>query len=71
MRGYLEAMFPQTPIIFIENAGRMVGRAELATGHLSDRRVLTFFTTWGVSSFFIDHGRVTGGGIRWWARSAT
>lgn len=61
LRKYLQDIFPQTPIIYIENAGKMAGRAELATGRLSDKRVLTFFTTWGVSACFIDSGHIVDG----------
>ena len=50
----------ETPIL-LENAGKMCARPFLLDSTLLNQRVLVLFTTWGVSSSFIEHGRITNG----------
>ena len=48
--------------VTVENAGKITGRAALVDDpSLNDKRVLTVFTTWGVSGCLIECGRVLNG----------
>lgn len=62
LKPYLEQYLPGVGIYVLENAGKITGRAVLADDpSLLDNRVLTVFTTWGVSGCFIENGRVLNG----------
>ncbi len=50
----------ETPIL-LENAGKMCARPFLLDDALKSQRVIVLFTTWGVSSSFIERGHITNG----------
>ncbi len=48
-------------VLFLENAGKMTGRAMLSEPDVSKKRILSLFTTWGFSACLIDKGRILNG----------
>ena len=58
----LKDAFGADRVYYIENAGKAAGRAVLLddAGN-ADQRLLTMFTTWGVSACLIERGRVING----------
>ncbi|MGL5435139.1 MAG: ROK family protein [Lachnospiraceae bacterium] len=62
VRQYMQDIFGSEVELVIENAGKMAGRAELRNKELEDKRVLTLFSTWGLSACLIDKGHVLNGG---------
>ena len=62
LRKYLIQHLGSLPMYTVENAGKITGRAALVDDpSLNDQRVLTIFTTWGVSGCLIECGRVLNG----------
>lgn len=62
LRGYLEQYLSSVGLYMLENAGKITGRAVLVDDpSLHEKRVLTVFTTWGVSGCLIENGRVLNG----------
>lgn len=62
LRSYLEQYLSSVGLYMLENAGKITGRAALVDDPaLHERRVLTIFTTWGVSGCLIENGRVLNG----------
>lgn len=59
---YLKAIFGEDKEYFVGNAGKSAGRAILIDqpGY-AERRVMTLFTTWGVSACMIERGHVLNG----------
>lgn len=58
----LQALFGPKPVYFVENAGKAAGRAVLLDNpEYSRQRMLTLFTTWGVSACMIERGHVLSG----------
>ena len=59
---YLAPIFGSEVEFFIENAGKASGRALLLDSpELSECRVLTIFSTWGISACLIENGHVLNG----------
>ena len=59
---HLRRMLGDTPVYFIDNAGKAAGRAVLFDHPEYDqKRLMTFFTTWGVSACMMDKGHVLNG----------
>lgn len=59
---YLKPIFGQNIAYFIENAGKATGRAVmLEHPEFADRRILSIFTTWGISACLIENGHVLNG----------
>lgn len=58
---YLRPHFGEDTVLFVENAGKMTGRAIQLDSALNDKRVLSLFTTWGFSACFIYNGHVLSG----------
>ena len=58
---YLARIFGTNTVYFIENAGKMTGRAALFDPSLQDRRVLVLFSTWGLSACLIENGHILNG----------
>ena len=59
---YLRRIFGSKIVCYVENAGKAVGRATLLDWpELSRQRVMTIFTTWGISACLIDNGHVMNG----------
>ncbi len=58
---YLSRIFGSDVAFFVENAGKMTGRAALLDASLQDRRVLVLFSTWGLSACLIENGHILGG----------
>lgn len=62
LKGYLEQHFGSSELYMVENAGKAAGRGLLVDNpELNNKRVLSVFTTWGVSACLIQHGRVLNG----------
>lgn len=57
----LHALFGDETPIYMENAGKMCARPFLLDHELRGKRVLVLFTTWGVSSCFIERGHIMNG----------
>ena len=58
----LQALFGDTPVYFIDNAGKAAGRAMLLDQpEYADKRMMTVFTTWGVSACMTERGHVLNG----------
>lgn len=62
LEGYLQPIFGEGTEYFVDNAGKAAGRAALLdqTAYAS-RRLLTVFTTWGVSACMMERGHVLNG----------
>ena len=59
---YLKNIFGAKPAFFVDNAGKAVGRALLLDNpDYSERRVMSVFTTWGVSACLTERGHVLNG----------
>lgn len=59
---HLRRMLGDTPLYFIDNAGKAAGRAVLFDHpEYQQKRLMTFFTTWGVSACMMDKGHVLNG----------
>lgn len=62
LEAWLRRIFGDKPVCFIENAGKAAGSAVLLdAAETADKRMLTVFTTWGVSACLMEHGRVING----------
>ena len=62
MIDYLRPIFGDGPVYFIDNAGKAVGREVLIERPEYLRsRLMTLFTTWGVSACLMQHGNVLNG----------
>ncbi len=58
----LQKIFGDTPVYFIDNAGKAAGRAVLLSHpEYTDMRMMTVFTTWGVSACMTERGHVLNG----------
>ena len=59
---YLRALFGDGPVYMIDNAGKAAGRAVL-TEHpeYAASRLMTLFTTWGVSACMMERGHILNG----------
>lgn len=58
----LREIFGDLPVYYVENAGKATGRAVLLdNAEHAKHRILTVFTTWGVSACLIDRGNVING----------
>ena len=59
---YLRPIFGDSPVYFVDNAGKAVGRAVLIERPEYLRsRLMTIFTTWGVSACMMEKGHVLSG----------
>lgn len=59
---YLRPIFGDQPLYFVDNAGKAVGRAVLIERPEYLRsRLMTIFTTWGVSACMMEKGHVLSG----------
>lgn len=59
---HLNRIFGDDVIVYVENAGKAVGRAILLDSEaVKQKRVLTIFTAWGVSACIIERGHVLNG----------
>ncbi len=62
LKGYLEQHFGSSELYMVENAGKAAGRGLLVdNSEMNNKRVLSLFTTWGVSGCLIENGRVLNG----------
>ncbi len=62
MEEHLRAIFGNDVALFVDNAGKAVGRAVLLDNpEYSERRLLTVFSTWGISACMIERGHVLNG----------
>lgn len=62
MEEYLRSIFGEDVVLFVDNAGKAVGRAVLLDNpEYSERRLLTVFSTWGISACMIERGHVLNG----------
>ena len=62
MEKHLRAIFGNDVALFVDNAGKAVGRAVLLDNpEYSERRLLTVFSTWGISACMIERGHVLNG----------
>lgn len=62
MEKYLRTIFGEDVVLFVDNAGKAVGRAVLLDNpEYSERRLLTVFSTWGISACMIERGHVLNG----------
>lgn len=58
----LRQIFGDQPVYFIDNAGKAAGRAVLMEHpEYADSRLMTLFTTWGVSACMIERGHILNG----------
>lgn len=58
----LKKLFGDTPVYFIDNAGKAAGRAVLLDHpEYADKRMMTVFSTWGVSACMTERGHVLNG----------
>ncbi|MDD6141980.1 MAG: ROK family transcriptional regulator [bacterium] len=58
----LKTLFGDTPVYYIDNAGKAAGRAVLLDHpEYADQRMMTVFTTWGVSACMTERGHVLNG----------
>ncbi len=59
---YLKPIFGKEAVYIVENAGKTTGRAVLIDHpELGNQRVLTIFSTWGISACLIENGHVLNG----------
>lgn len=58
---WLRKIFPHVPVFYLDNAGKAVGRELLSNTEYAEIRLLTLFTTWGISACMIDRGHVLNG----------
>lgn len=58
---YLRPYFRSDIKIFVENAAKMTARPFLLEPELKNKRVLTIFGCWGLSSCLIENGHILGG----------
>lgn len=58
---YLRPHFLPGTLLLLENAGKMTARPFLLEADLADKRILTIFSCWGLSSCLIEKGRILGG----------
>jgi len=59
---HLRGIFGDTPVLVVDNAGKAAGRAILLEHpEYEQQRVMTFFTTWGVSACMTERGHVLNG----------
>ncbi len=62
LAAHLRDIFGDTPVYFIDNAGKAAGRAVLMEHpEYADSRLMTIFTTWGVSACMIERGHILNG----------
>ncbi len=62
MEAYLRPIFGNDVALFVDNAGKAVGRAVLLDNpEYSERRLMTVFSTWGLSACMIERGHVLNG----------
>lgn len=62
LEAYLRPIFGEETEYFVDNAGKAAGRAELLDRpEYADRRMLTLFTTWGVSACMLERAHVLNG----------
>lgn len=62
MEPHLRAIFGDEVALFVDNAGKAVGRAVLLDNpEYAERRLLTVFSTWGISACMIERGHVLNG----------
>lgn len=62
MEPHLRAIFGDDVALFVDNAGKAVGRAVLLDNpEYNERRLLTVFSTWGISACMIERGHVLNG----------
>lgn len=62
MEKYLRPIFGDDVVLYVDNAGKAVGRAVLLDNpEYSERRLLTVFSTWGISACMIERGHVLNG----------
>lgn len=61
VRQYMQEIFGDRVEVVIENAGKMTGRSELPDQDKEDKRMLTLFSTWGLSACLIERGHVLNG----------
>lgn len=62
MEPHLRAIFGDDVALFVDNAGKAVGRAVLLDNpEYAERRLLTVFSTWGISACMIERGHVLNG----------
>lgn len=62
LEGYLRRIFGHKIQLFVDNAGKAVGRAVLLDNpEYADRRLLTVFSTWGISACMMERGHVLNG----------
>lgn len=58
----LKEIFGNSPVYLIDNAGKAAGRAVLMEHpEYADSRLMTLFTTWGVSACMIERGHILNG----------
>lgn len=62
LRDYMQEIFGDQVELVIENAGKMSGRSELLRENIEDKRIVVFFSTWGLSACLIEKGHVLNGG---------
>lgn len=59
---HLNRIFGDNVIVYVENAGKAVGRAILLDSEsIKQKRVLTIFMAWGISACIIERGHVLNG----------
>lgn len=58
---YLRSYVSEDCVIFVENAGKMTARSLLEEPGIERKRVLSLFTTWGISACLIDKGHILNG----------
>lgn len=62
LAAHLQAIFGDVPVYFIDNAGKAAGRAVLMEHpEYVGSRLMTVFTTWGVSACMIERGHILNG----------
>ncbi|MDO4484298.1 MAG: ROK family transcriptional regulator [Clostridia bacterium] len=61
MRPRLEKLFPKAGLLFLDNAGKAVGRELLLHRDSTEARLVSVFTTWGISACMIEKGHVLNG----------
>ena len=54
-------LFDEDIFIFAENAGKMVARSLLQQPDLHTKRILSIFTTWGISACMMVRGEILNG----------
>ena len=62
LAGHLRDIFGDKPVYLIDNAGKAAGRALLMERpQYADIRLMTLFTSWGVSACMIERGHILNG----------